>query len=82
MDPANADRDRRPPEEQVPSTPAEVTGTALTRRESTRAVQSFGLMPMLLGVAAVVALALLFFGRDPAPDAPVEPRTQTQSVPK
>jgi hypothetical protein len=35
---------------------------------------------MLLGLAVLVALAVLVFGGDPAPDAPVEPRTQGGAV--
>jgi len=75
------DRDEQRPED-VPSTPAEVTGNALTRRGSTQSIQSFGLMPMLLGVAALVLVVLLVFSRDPAPNEPVEPRGQTQNAPK
>lgn len=81
MESPRADRDDRSPEE-IPSTPAELTGNALTRNGSTRSVQSFGLMPMLLGVAALVLVVLLLFSRDPAPNEPVEPRGQTQNAPK
>lgn len=75
------DRDEQRPEV-VPSTPAELSGNALTRSGSTQAVQSYGLMPMLLGVAALVLVVMLLFGGDPAPNEPVEPRGQTKNAPK
>ncbi len=81
MDSPRADRDDQTPEV-VPSTPAELSGNAATRRGSTQAIQSYGLMPMLLGVAALVLLVLLVFGGDPAPNEPVEPRGQTKNAPK
>jgi hypothetical protein len=76
------DRDEQRPENVVPSTPAELTGNALTRRGSSQAIQSYGLMPMLLGVAALVLVVMLLFGGDPAPNEPVEPRSQTKNAPK
>ena len=81
MDSPRADRDNQSPQD-IPSTPAELTGNSLTRRGSTQAIQSYGLMPMLLGVAALVLVVVLLFSRDPAPNEPVEPRGQTQNAPK
>jgi len=81
MDSPRADRDNQPPQD-IPSTPAELADNALTRRGSTQSIQSYGLMPMLLGVAALVLVVLLVFSRDPAPNEPVEPRSQTQNAPK
>jgi hypothetical protein len=72
------DRETRPHKE----SPSEATGRAVANGESTRIAPRFGLMPMLLGLAVLAALAMLVFGGDPAPDAPVEPRTQGGAVSK
>lgn len=76
------DRGHLPPDDQIPSTPEEVAGNALTRRGSTKAVESLGLMPLLLGVAAVLVVALLVFGGEPSPNQLPEPRSQTSTPQK
>ncbi len=82
MTPPRPDDGRLPPEDQIPSTPEEVAGNALTRRGGTKAVESLGLMPLLLGVAAVVVVALLVFGGEPSPTQLPEPRGQTSTPQK
>lgn len=76
-------RNERHDLEQVVSTPEEVSDNALTTRRSPSAVESIGMMPLILGVAAVVLVALLVFGGDPAPNQLPEPRSgQTSTPPK
>lgn len=39
-------------------------------------------MPLLLGVAAIVMVALLLFSGEPSPNQLPEPRSQTSAPPK
>jgi hypothetical protein len=67
----------RTPDGQPPITPEDIAERAATKPPAP--VESFGLMPLLLGVVAVVMLALLVFG-EPAPNQHPQPRGQS-SVP-
>jgi hypothetical protein len=74
------DQDDRPRAEQITKTPEDAAESA-AMHGSAPVVKSLGLMPLLLGVAAIVVVALLLFSGDPSPDQLPEPRSGT-SVPQ
>lgn len=66
---------------QIVSTPEDVSDNVLTTRRSASAEESIGMMPLILGAAAVALVALL--GGEPALNQLSEPRSgQTSTPPK
>ena len=74
-------RDDLPPDDQATATPEDAAERAATHGPAP-AVKSLGLMPLLLGVAAIVTVAFLLFSGEPSPNQHPDPRSQTSSAPK
>lgn len=68
-------------EDQVTDTPEDAAENAAVHGPAP-VVKSLGLMPLLLGVAALAVVAFLLFGGQPSPNEHPEPRSQTSSPPK
>lgn len=81
MTPQRPSQDDLPREDQLTDTPEDAAERAATPGPAP-AVRSLGLMPLLLGVAAVVMVALLLFGGEPSPNQLPEPRSGTSAPPK
>jgi hypothetical protein len=74
-------QDDLPREDQITDTPEDAAERAAVHGPAP-VVRSLGLMPLLLGLAALVMVALLLFGGEPSPNEHPEPRSQTSSPPK
>ena len=75
------DQDDLPRKDQIAETP-EYAAEHAAGHGPAPVVRSLGLMPLLLGVAAIVVVALLLFGGEPSPDQLPEPRSGTSAPPK
>lgn len=74
MNSPRTDRDRLPVEEPLRPEPDLTSGDLARRgREDLQASGSFGMLPLLLGVAAVVGLTLLIFTTDTPPNQGAQP---------
>lgn len=74
-------QDDLPREDQLTDTPEDAAERAATPGPAP-VVRSLGLMPLLLGVAAIVMVALLLFSGEPSPEQLPEPRSGTSVPPK
>ena len=74
-------QDDLPREDQTTVTPEDAAESAATHGPAP-AVKSLGLMPLLLGVAAIVVVALLLFSGEPSPNEHPAPRSGTSAPPK
>lgn len=74
-------QDDLPREDQTTATPEEAAESAATHGPAP-AVKSLGIMPLLLGVAGIIVVALLLFSGEPSPNQLSEPRSQTSAPPK
>ena len=74
-------QDDLPREDQTTDTPEDAAERAAVHGPAP-AVRSLGLMPLLLGVAALAMVALLLFSGEPSPDQLPEPRSRTSAPPK
>lgn len=74
-------QDDLPREDQTTATPEDAAESAAVHGPAP-AVKSLGLMPLLLGVAAVVVVALMLFSGEPSPNQLPEPRSGTSAPPK
>ena len=74
-------RDDLPPDDQTTDTPEGAAARAATSGP-VPAVKSLGLMPLLLGLAALALVALLMFSGEPSPDQLPEPRSGMSGPPK
>jgi hypothetical protein len=74
-------QDDLPREDQTTATPEDAAERAATHGPAP-AVKSLGLMPLLLGVAAIVVVALLMFSGEPSSNQHPEPRSQTSAPSK
>lgn len=69
------------PREQTSETPEDAAEQAAVHGPAP-VVRSLGLMPLLIGVAALAMVAFLLFGGEPSPDQLPEPRSGTSAPPK
>jgi len=74
-------QDDLPRDDQLTDTPEDAADRAATPGPAP-VVRSLGLMPLLLGVAAIVMVALLLFSGEPSPDQLPEPRSGTSAPSK
>ena len=74
-------QDDVPREDQVTDTPEGAAERAAVHGPAP-AVRSLGLLPLLLGVAALAMVAFLLFSGEPSPDQLPEPRSGTSAPPK
>jgi len=74
-------QDDLPREDQMTATPEDAAESAATHGPAP-VVKSLGIMPLLLGVAAIVVVALMLFSGEPSPNQLPEPRSQTSAPPK
>jgi hypothetical protein len=81
MTPQRPGQDDPPREDQMTETPEDAAENAAMHGPAP-VVKSLGLMPLLLGVAAIVMVALLLFSGEPSPNEHPEPRSGTSAPPK
>jgi hypothetical protein len=71
----------RPGEDPTTDTPEDAAQRAAMHGPAP-VVRSLGLMPLLIGVAALAMAAFLLFSGEPSPDQLPEPRSGTSAPPK